>query len=132
MYSGIVLILTPNVRRIQLLKLLLKPIQRQASHQNSSLWSDQMRDLCKLCLQEKLSILRSAPSLNKRSEILDNVSIGKKKSCLGILASPCQPMRSPCRPKLRVLTKVFSAKYFQQFILKLHIVEHSFSLCCCK
>ena len=25
--------------------------------------------LCKLCLQEKLSILRSAPSLNKRSEI---------------------------------------------------------------
>ena len=25
--------------------------------------------VCKLCLQEKLSILRSAPSLNKRSEI---------------------------------------------------------------
>ena len=39
---------------------------------------------------------------------------------------------SPCRPKLRVLTKDLSAKYFKQFILKLHIVELSFFLCCCK
>ena len=27
--------------------------------------------VCKLCLKEKLSILRSAPSLNKKNEIFD-------------------------------------------------------------
>ena len=131
MCSGILLISTQNVCWLQLLKLLLKLNQRQASHQNGLLWSEQMRELCKLCLQEKLPILSSAHYLNERNEILEIVSIGTN-SCLGILASHCQPMRSPCRPKLRVLTKVLSAKYFQQFVLKLHIVEHTFFLCCCK
>ena len=67
--------------------------------------------VCKLCLQEKLAILRSAPSLNKRSENFGHC-IQKKNSCLVILTSQSQPMRSPCRPKLRVLTKDLSAKYF--------------------
>ena len=34
--------------------------------------------VCKLCLQEKLSILRSAPSLNKRSEIVGHCIHRKK------------------------------------------------------
>ena len=34
--------------------------------------------VCKLCLQEKLSILRSAPSLNKRSEIFGHCTHRKK------------------------------------------------------
>ena len=34
--------------------------------------------MCKLCLQEKLSILRSAPSLIKRSEIFGHCIHGKK------------------------------------------------------
>ena len=38
--------------------------------------------VCKLCLQEKLSILRSAPSLNKRSEIFGHCIHRKKNSCL--------------------------------------------------
>ena len=32
----------------------------------------------------------------------------------------------------RVLTRTISAKYSYAFILKLHIIEHSFFLCCCK
>ena len=68
--------------------------------------------LCKLCSQEKLSILRSAPSLKKRSEIFGHCIHRKKNSCLAILTSQRQPMRSPYRPKLRVLTKDLLAKYF--------------------
>ena len=41
--------------------------------------------VCKLCVQEKLSILRSAPSLTK---FLDIVSIGKN-SCLAIPTIHC-------------------------------------------
>ena len=55
--------------------------------------------MCGLCLQEKLSIPRSAPSLNKRSEI---VSIGKSfcsATCL------CQLMRSPMRTETPSLDK---------------------------
>ena len=65
--------------------------------------------VCKFCLQEKLSTLRSAPSLNKRSEFFGH--------CLAILTSQRQPMRSPYRPKLRVLTKDLSAKYYSSLYL---------------
>ena len=68
--------------------------------------------VCKLCLQEKLAILRSAPSLNKRSKNFGHCTHRKKNSCLAILTSQRQPMRSPCRPKLKVLTKDLLAKYF--------------------
>ena len=54
--------------------------------------------VCGLCLQEKLSILRSPPSLNRRSEI----SIGKS-SCLATCL--CQLMRSPLRTETPSLDK---------------------------
>ena len=58
--------------------------------------------VCGLCLQEKLSILRSAPSLNKRSKFLDIVSI-RKSFCL--VTSLCQLMRSPMRTETPSLDK---------------------------
>ena len=57
--------------------------------------SDKVR---KLCLQEKLSMLRSAPSLNKRSGAF-------------ALTSHCQLMRV-CDPKLRVLTTNYRLSVF--------------------
>ena len=57
-------------------------------------------NVCKLCLQEKLSILRSAPSLNKRSENFWTLFHRKKNSCLTILTSQCQLSLSPLSPKL--------------------------------
>ena len=58
--------------------------------------------VCGLCLQEKLSILRSAPSLNKEAKFLDIVSIGKS-SCLATCL--CQLMRSPLRTETPSLDK---------------------------
>ena len=43
--------------------------------------------VCKLCLQEKLSILRSAPSLNKRSQIFGHC-IHRKKFLLSNTNKP--------------------------------------------
>ena len=59
--------------------------------------------VCGLCLQEKkLSILRSAPSLNKRSEIFGHC-IHRKSSCLATCL--CQLMRSPLRTETLSLDK---------------------------
>ena len=59
-------------------------------------------EVCGLCLQEKLSILRSAPSLTKEAKFLDTVSIGKS-SCLATYL--CQLMRSPLRTETPSLDK---------------------------
>ena len=51
--------------------------------------------VCKLCLQEKLSILRSAPFLNKNNEIFRHCMHKKRFLLSDNNNNHCQPMRSP-------------------------------------
>ena len=67
-------------------------------------------NVCGLCLQEKLSILSSAPSLNKRGEIFVHC-IQRKKFLLRNLSMSTDEVPH-CGPKLRVLTRTISDKYF--------------------
>ena len=83
--------------------------------------------VCKFCLQEKLSILRSALSLNERSEIFGHCIHRKKFSCLAILPIHCQPMRSPCRPKFTVLPKNYRLSILTIYINNIHTHTHTYN-----
>ena len=65
--------------------------------------------VCGLYLQEKLSILRSAPFLNKRSEICEHC-IHRKKFLLSNLSMSTDEVSIADRNS-RVLTRTISAKY---------------------
>ena len=55
--------------------------------------------LCKLWLQEKLSILRSAPSLNKKTRHFVSIVCMRNDSCLAM------PPTIHCQPKLTSLDR---------------------------
>ena len=52
--------------------------------------------------------------------VYNNIKRKSAQQC-GILTSQRQPMRSRCKPKLRVLTKDLSAKYFNSVYICIYI-----------